>query len=191
MASNLPRVRRMLWIVVAVAVLASVGLALWRGRAAAIPRPSSNSTSGAGDQVSPLVGKPLPDLHLVTLDGRPASPGQLKGRPALLNVWATWCIPCRAEMPDIEHEARAFGGRVAIVGVDQGEDPATITAFTQGLGITYTIWRIQTDRVDTLLHAPGLPFSIFLDRAGIVRRIYAGQMDRSFIDARLQELLKG
>ena len=108
----------------------------------------------------------------------------------LLNVWATWCIPCRAEMPDIEHEARVFRRRVAIVGVDQGEDPATITAFTQPLGITYTIWRDPTNRVDALLHAPGLPYSIFLDRAGNVRSIYLGQMDRAFIDARLQELLK-
>ena len=103
MPISLPRVRRVLWVLVAVAVLASVGLALWRGRAAAIPPPSSNSNSRAADQASPLVGKPLPDLHLVTLDGRAVSPSQLRGKPALLNVWATWCIPCRAEMPDIEH----------------------------------------------------------------------------------------
>lgn len=93
-------------------------------------------------------------------------------------------------MPDIQHEATAFGGRVAIVGVDLGEDPATITAFTQGLGITYTIWRDPANRVDQILHAPGLPFSIFLDRSGLVRRVYLGQMDRGFIDAQLQQLLK-
>ncbi len=186
----MPRVGRVLWIVVAVAIVASVGLALWRGRAAAISRPTSSSTSSSGNPASPLVGKPLPELHLVTLEGRAVSPSQFRGRPALLNVWATWCIPCRAEMPDIQHEATAFGGRVAIVGVDLGEDPATITAFTQGLGITYTIWRDPANRVDQILHAPGLPFSIFLDRSGLVRRVYLGQMDRGFIDAQLQQLLK-
>jgi cytochrome c biogenesis protein CcmG/thiol:disulfide interchange protein DsbE len=188
LAINLAPVRRVLWLLVAVALISSVGLAIWRGRTVAVSDPSSSSTN-AGDQASPLVGKALPYLRLATIDGRAADPRQLIGRPALLNVWATWCIPCRAEMPDIEHEAQVFRGRATVVGIDQGEDSATITGFTQGLGITYTIWRDPTDQVEKLLNAPGLPYSIFVDRGGIVRWVYLGQVDRVYIEARLKQLL--
>jgi cytochrome c biogenesis protein CcmG, thiol:disulfide interchange protein DsbE len=184
----LRRVRRVLWVLVGIAIIASVGLALLRGRQGGLPTASTGSV--ASDQKSALVGRRLPSLKLTDLDGHPVSPDQLRGRPVLLNFWATWCIPCRAEMPEIQHEANVWGQRVAIAGVDDREDAATIRAFVSEIGVTYTIWRDPTSQVDSLLQAPGLPYSVFLDRQGVVRRIFLGQMSRQYIDDRLRELAK-
>ena len=142
----------------------------------------------AADQKSALVGRRLPLLQLTDLDGHPVSADQLRGRPVLLNFWATWCIPCRAEMPEIEHEARLFGNKVAIVGVDEAEDAPTIRSFVAEIGVTYTIWRDPNSQVDSLLHGSGLPYSIFLDKQGVARRVFLGQMNRQYVDDRLREL---
>jgi hypothetical protein len=93
-------------------------------------------------------------------------------------------------MPEIQHEANVWGNRVAIVGVDNGEDVATIRSFVSEIGVTYTIWRDATSQVDSLLQAPGLPYSVFLDKQGVVRRIFLGQMSRQYIEDRLRELTR-
>jgi len=187
-AVTLRRARRILWALVAIAIAISTGLALTTGRGGELPR--GRTASVALDQNSPLVGKRLPGLHLTDLDGHPVSVDRLRGRPVLLNYWATWCIPCRAEMPEIQHEASVWGAKVAIVGVDDGEDSATISSFIRDIGVTYTIWRDPTGEVERLLKAPGLPFTIFLDREGTVRRVFLGQMTRDYIDARLREVAR-
>ncbi len=176
-----------MWVLVVVAALGSASFAIYRARQGTLPQAPPRPSSAA-DRNDPLIGRPLPTLSLTDLDKRPVSPEQLRGRPVLLNFWATWCIPCRAEMPELQHEATQWGGRVAIVGVDDGEDAATIRSFTDQLGITYALWRDDSGQVDRLLNAPGLPYSIFLDRGGLVRQVHLGQMDRKFIDDRLKEL---
>jgi thiol-disulfide isomerase/thioredoxin len=185
---TLRRVRRVLWALVGIAIIASIGLALLRGRQGGLPAVRTGSV--AADQKSGLVGKQLPALKLTDLDGHPVSPDQLRGRPVLLNFWATWCIPCRAEMPEIQHEANVWGNKVAIVGVDDGEDAPTIRSFVSGIGVTYTLWRVPTSQVDSLLQAPGLPYSVFLDKQGLIRRIFLGQMSRQYIDDRFRELTR-
>lgn len=175
-----------MWAAVVVAAVASVALALARAHQTN-PVPVARASGGAA---SPLVGKALPTLQLTDTDGRQVSIDQLRGRPAMLNFWATWCIPCRAEMPEIEYEHRQWTDRVAIIGVDDGEDAATIRGFTSELGISYPIWRDQRGQVDHLLKAPGLPYTIFLDRDGKVRQVYLGQMDRGFIEQQLTMLSK-
>ncbi len=186
---TLRRVRRILWVLVGVAVLVSVGVALLRGRQGVVPAVSTGSV--AADQKSALVGRSLPALKLTDLEGHPVSTDQLRGRPALLNFWATWCIPCRAEMPEIQHEANVWGNKVAVVGVDDGEDAATIRSFISDIGVVkYTLWRDSAGQVDSLLQAPGLPYSIFLDKQGVVERVFLGQMSRQYIDDRFRELTR-
>ena len=93
-------------------------------------------------------------------------------------------------MPEIQHEANVWGNKVAIVGVDDGEDAPTIRSFVSGIGVTYTLWRVPTSQVDSLLQAPGLPYSVFLDKQGLIRRIFLGQMSRQYIDDRFRELTR-
>ena len=179
------RLRLALWAAVVMAAAASVGLALARAR------PASPSNGDAQQVHSVFVGKAFPALALQDLDGRPAAVAGLAGRPALVNFWATWCIPCRAEMPDIEHEFRAWKGRVSVVGVDDGEDVAAIRGFTQELGISYPIWRDPQTDVEKIFNAPGLPYTVFVDRSGKVQTVFLGQMSRDYIEQQLRHLGAG
>ncbi len=186
---TLRRVRHILWVLVGIAIIASIGVALLRGRQGGLPAVSTGSL--AADQKSALVGRPLPALKLTDLEGHSVSADQLRGRPVLLNFWATWCIPCRAEMPEIQHEANVWGNKISVVGVDDGEDAPTIRSFVSEIGVVkYTLWRDSTGQVDSLLQAPGLPYSVFLDKQGVIKRIFLGQMSRQYIDDRFRELTR-
>ena len=178
------RLRRVLWAAVLLALAGSVALALARGRepvATGIPRSALEPTG--------LVGKPMPAVTLFDLDGRPVSVSDLRGRPVLLNFWATWCIPCRAEMPELQYESRKFGDSVRIIGVDEGEPVADIRQFVTEIGVTYPMWRDPSDQVDRILKAPGLPYSIYMDRNGKVRTVKIGLMVRAYIDDQLKQAL--
>jgi thiol-disulfide isomerase/thioredoxin len=178
------RLRRILWAAVVLALAGTVVLALTRGR-----EPISSGIPRSALEPTGLVGKPLPAVNLVDLEGHPVSVSDLRGKPVLLNFWATWCIPCRAEMPELQYESRKFGGSVQIVGVDDGEPVADITQFVTEIGVTYPMWRDPSNQVDKILKAPGLPYSIYMDRNGKVRTVRIGLMVRGYIDDQLKQAL--
>jgi len=81
------------------------------------------------------IGAALPDYTLPAVSGPPIDLRSLRGHGVLLNVWATWCGPCRREMPALERLARATRGRLTVVAIDQGEDPATVKSFAARFGV--------------------------------------------------------
>lgn len=177
------KLRLVLWAAVVVFATAAVVIALNRGRSTTAPSASASPQAKSGFE-----GKPPPSLSLQDLDGKPSSADRFRGQPVVMNFWATWCIPCRAEMPDIEHEARAWAGKATFVGVDDAEDVPTIRTFTQDLGITYQIWRDPDGQVEKVFNAPGLPYTVFLDAQGNVQVVYLGQMSRDYMEQQLRHL---
>ena len=100
----------------------------------------------------------------------------LRGRPVLLNFWASWCIECRREMPVLERFHRAEGARLTIVGIDVRESPAVALAYTRPRGFG---WTFAFDRSGAVADAYGVhfyPTSFFLDRTGVIRATYTGAM---------------
>ena len=106
------------------------------------------------------------------LDGRTQPLGQFQGRTLVLNFWATWCAPCREEMPGFERLARRWSGRgVAFVGVSQ-EAPEIVARFARELRITYPLW-VGGDEAGELARRLGnrvqaLPFTVVLAPTGVV-----------------------
>src|SRR6202165_4691954 len=85
-------------------------------------------------------GSAAPDFTVKGLDGSSHSLADYRGKVVVLNFWATWCIPCRAEIPDLEHEARLHrSDPVAVLGMDWKESAGPVQEFIRGLGVTYTI----------------------------------------------------
>src|SRR4029077_7000800 len=83
------------------------------------------------------VGKPAPDFSLLDLQGSEVKLGQFRGKAVLLNFWATWCVPCRSEMPTIELLHREFGDKgLVVLGVDD-EDAQTQIAFLRESGFSF------------------------------------------------------
>ena len=135
---------------------------------------------------APAVGHPAPDFTLTTVTGSTVVLSELRGTPVVLNFWATWCPPCRAELPEMQAASQRLAGQVAIVGVDQAEAPADVQAFAAKLGLTYAL-PLDTDAgVSRLYAVRSLPTTFFIDRAGTIRQIQIGAVT----EATLAQLLK-
>ncbi|MFO1325805.1 MAG: TlpA disulfide reductase family protein [Rubrivivax sp.] len=127
----------------------------------------------AGWIVDDGIDAPLPDLELVALgDGRRATLAQLQqGRPMVVNLWASWCAPCRAEMPALA-AAQRRGGGVRIVLVNQGEDADTVRAFLRAQRLDVDdVWLDRGSRLGPAIGSRGLPTTLFIDAQG--RRVGA------------------
>ncbi len=131
----------------------------------------------ASKDPQPAVGHPAPDFTLPTVDGEPFTLSDLRGTPVVLNFWATWCGPCRAEMPELQSAAQHYEPAIRIIGVDQGEAPKVVQAFLDELGVTFTIPLDNDMGVGDHYRIMGLPTTFFIDRDGIIRQIWAGEMN--------------
>jgi thiol-disulfide isomerase/thioredoxin len=132
-----------------------------------------------------LQGRPLPDVGLVTSTGVAVRTSDLRGRPALLNVWYSTCEPCRREMPLLADAHRTWGAAVDVVGINPQDDDATAARFVATYGVGYDTW---FDRDGAFLRATGIataPVTLAVDAAGTVVDQAAGELDA----ARLERLL--
>jgi cytochrome c-type biogenesis protein len=119
-----------------------------------------------------LVGDPAPTYTATTMAGDSVSTADLAGKVVLLNVWATWCAPCREEIPFLQalHEKhRSQGLEIIGVSVDARGQDETIQGFINDFGMTYPIWRDPDERVQTMFMALGVPASYLIDREGVLR----------------------
>jgi thiol-disulfide isomerase/thioredoxin len=119
-----------------------------------------------------LVGDPAPRYAATTLAGDSVSTGGLTGKVVLLNVWATWCAPCREEIPFLQtlyERHKGDGLEIIGVSVDARGQEETIHGFVKDFGMTYPIWRDPDERVQSLYMALGVPASYIIDRRGILR----------------------
>jgi thiol-disulfide isomerase/thioredoxin len=138
-----------------------------------------------------VIGQSLPRLTVARLGGGTLALNELRGRDVLVNVWATWCGPCRREMPALERLAKAENGRLLVVAIDQGEDPAAVTPYTRRFGITFPVGLDADQQVGTVLHMVGMPSSFFVDRSGVIRDAVDGEMTYDTMTTKAQTLVAG
>jgi len=123
------------------------------------------------------VGTRAPDYAAPTLDGDTVSLAGLRGEAVLLNIWATWCPPCRKEMPDLQALHEEFGPRgltVLGVSIDAAGADDTVREFLAEHGITYTILRDPGEKITAAFPAQGVPVTVLLDTDGVVRWRHLG-----------------
>jgi peroxiredoxin len=140
-------------------------------------------SSGTGP--APRVGSEAPDFTLKDLGGKEVKLSDLRGRPVMLNFWATWCPPCRAEIPVIRElyaETNANGEAYEILGVATQSDAQTIQAFAEELDITFPILPDAENRITELYHVLPIPTSFFIDKDGIIRYMHIGILDRTTLE---------
>jgi cytochrome c biogenesis protein CcmG, thiol:disulfide interchange protein DsbE len=129
------------------------------------------------------VGTPAPAFQVQDLDGRPVSLADLRGEVILLNIWATWCPPCREEMPSMQRlheELGPEGLRVVAVSIDARAgtaDPAgrpggDIRSFAEGMQLSFDIWHDPPGAIQRTYRTTGVPESFVIDRSGtIVKKV--------------------
>lgn len=139
----------------------------------------------AGDAPRAEIGQPAPTYQARTITGDSVSLAALRGKVVLLNVWATWCAPCRDEIPYLQqlHEQYADSGLVVIgVSVDARGQEKEIDAFASELGMTYPVWLDPDQRVTTRFLSLGVPSTYLIDRAGILRWKHLGILRESNVE---------
>lgn len=139
------------------------------------------------------VGDTPPDWALTTLAGKPISLASLRGKVVLIDFWASWCAPCKEEMPFLEslHKKNAGKGLV-IVGVSVDQERANADKFIKALKVTFPVVHDEKHAVADQYKPPRMPTSFVLDKAGKVRFVHAGfrKDDAASIEREIAELLK-
>ncbi|MFO7246368.1 MAG: TlpA disulfide reductase family protein [Thermaerobacter sp.] len=193
-------------LVLALAVL--TGVLAWQAALAVPQAPGTAAAVGPGFEVvdlswaagagagaegapaAPVVGFRAPDFEAHTVDGRVFRLSDLRGRPVLLNFWATWCEPCRIEMPEIQRFHQRYGDRVAVVGINVREPRDLVQTYVEANGFTWTFVLDPGSRVADLYRLRPIPTSFFVDGSGVIRHIEYGILTEAAIRAVFDRLLR-
>lgn len=144
---------------------------------------SAPEPPAAAGQPAPRLGSLAPGFSLNDLDGNPVSLADFRGRPVLINFWATWCGPCEAEMPAINRAFLASQAEgLVVLGIDLEEHPDTIRSFVDYYELDFTILADREGVVAGQYQVQGLPTSFFIDRAGRIAHIHIGQMSEADLE---------
>jgi cytochrome c biogenesis protein CcmG/thiol:disulfide interchange protein DsbE len=122
-------------------------------------------------------GSPVPNVIGTTLDGQPFDLTSLRGRPVVINFWASWCIPCRSEFPLLAAmSTKHAADGLTIVGILSGDNPQAARTFAAGFHATWPTVLDADGSLKARYLVPALPQTYFVDRAGILRSIQIGEV---------------
>ena len=151
-------------------------------------------TSTAGQIPAPQQGFLAPDFELQTTTGETVKLSELRGQAVLVNLWATWCPPCRAEMPTIEKVYNEYKDQdfiVLAVNMTYQDTYSNIAPFIDEYGLTFPILLDETNTVGSAYQLRSLPSSFFIDRNGLISEVViGGPMAEALLRTRVEQILK-
>jgi len=170
------------WYLFFVALLIAGPFWLWTSRLPVTANPGELTPA-------PAVGRVAPDFTLKTVEGETVQLSALRGKPVVLNFWATWCGPCQREMPSLQTASQRFAGQVNFVGVDQGETPQVVMDYLKELGVDFTT-SLDTDmKVGDTYQVKGMPTTFFVDSDGVIRQMWVGEMNAVILAEGVRKIL--
>lgn len=139
---------------------------------------------------APAVGHLAPDFTLPTAAGDILTLNDLRGRPVVLNFWASWCGPCRIETPHFQAFSEQYKNELIVIGVNQQESAATINAFATEFELTYPLLIDEDNRVNQMYAVFGLPTTFFIDENGVIFDISPGAISLAILEDRIARLIQ-
>src|SRR5512139_1706270 len=138
--------------------------------------PDISAPSSTLEAIPVKVDYPAPELTLTNLDGNPASLADYRGKVVLVNLWATWCPPCKEEMPALETFYRKHAGDgFTIVAINDGDPAADVVQFVKDYGLTFPVWLDPTYiATEKAFKTMNLPTSFVIDRNGQIVLSWVG-----------------
>jgi cytochrome c biogenesis protein CcmG/thiol:disulfide interchange protein DsbE len=167
-------------------ILLTSALWIWISRT-----PIGSTTYGAIP--APQKGFLAPDFSLQTSDGKIIRLSEFRGRPVLLNIWASWCSPCKAEMPALQSVYQAYVSQgFVILGVNAAnqDDASQAISFVEAQGLKFPILFDENGEISRKYQIRALPSTFFIDSQGIIQDIVVGgPMSEALIQIRVQQLI--
>lgn len=146
------------------------------------------SMGGKPASESAEVGAEAPDFELETLEGSTIRLSSLRGKPVLINFWATWCAPCVLEMPNFQKYYEQYPGSFEVLAINYGESRDTVGRFVKDIGVTFPVLFDSDSKVHAMYRFPGYPTSYLVDKNGIVRFQHVGLMDENTLESYLTQV---
>ena len=147
------------------------------------------STSAATTAGNAATAKPAPEIEMTTLDGQIFRLSELRGQVVLLNFWATWCVPCRAEIPELNAMERDLGPRgFKVIGVTTYDTAEAVRAYQQEVQQDYAVM-IGAGDAESKYAVVGLPTTFVIDREGRIRQTITGERKRAAFEKEILPLL--
>jgi peroxiredoxin len=151
-----------------------------------------NALESSGFVISPAtVSYAAPQLALTDVQGNPTSLDDYRGKVFLVNNWATWCPPCKAEMPELQayYQAHTKAGFI-VIAIESGEPANTVANFVRQNGLSFPVWLDPRGAALEALHNWDLPSSYVIDQEGIVRMSWTGSINRATLEKYVTPLLE-
>ena len=153
----------------------------------------SGTTGSKSSELAPTpeIGRLAPSFTLVDLEGNQVALSDFRGKTVFLNFWATWCPPCRAEMPEIEAVYQQYKGKgVVVIGVDILESESVVHQYVQQGGYSWTFVLDTTGEVAANYQIAAIPTSFFIDREGIIQAVNIGAMTKRAMETQLVKAMR-
>ena len=169
------------------ALLLVVGLTWIMAGRTPLPMPGGASAPPP----APAAGFIAPDFTLPTLEGELVTLNDLRGQAVVINFWASWCPPCRTEMPSIEAVYQQYKDQgLVVLAVDIQEPVAAVATFVDSMELTFPILLDADGSISQQYQVRGLPSTFFVDRQGVIRNVaFGGPMARAFIESQVVALM--
>jgi peroxiredoxin len=143
------------------------------------------------DEIGLSVGDIAPDFELTTLDGETVRLSDYRGKRVFINFWATWCPPCRAEMPDMQklYEEKEVDVEILAVNITESEkNEKDVTDFVKDFGLTFPILMDVNSVVSTTYKVQAYPTSYMIDSSGRIQLIAPGAMNHEFMVQEIEKM---
>jgi peroxiredoxin len=162
------------------------GLAIGIGIGIAISLGFVNSSNKGTPKIA--LGFSAPEFKLITYLGDEVKLSDLKGSPVLVNFWATWCQPCRLEMPNLQGRFEQYHPDIYVLAVNFDEPADLVQSFAEELNLTFPILLDPGGRIQSLYQIRGYPTTFLIDSDGIIRVIHIGFMTENQLDDYLKQV---
>lgn len=139
-------------------------------------------------EVAPIKGAIAPDFSLLNLEGETVSLSDFRGKSVIVNFWATWCGPCRLEMPELEAAYQEHQPDLVILAVDIMESPEQVSDFFLELELSFEPLLDTDGSIQTLYQVRGNPSSYFVDEDGVIQAIHVGLLTEDLLDNYLEDI---